>query len=134
MNKRLPQSTLAGNKLIAEFMGYKYYPEHILNDIKGCFEKKGKLSMLLTEFKYHSSFCEIKKAYDKFLSLSTIKHSSKKQAKELLTAQNKLGSIHMSVSIGVLYENLLEAITLYNSLVKDIKEFKKLFNKIRNVN
>jgi hypothetical protein len=39
------EEIIEGNKTIAEFMGYKYLPEHILNGEKGAFVKDDKLSI-----------------------------------------------------------------------------------------
>lgn len=35
----IQEQIIEGNKLIAEFMGYKYFPKRKLNDIEGVFYK-----------------------------------------------------------------------------------------------
>ncbi len=47
------------NKLIAKFMGYKYRTNYTLNGAKGVYVKSEKLSMLITDFTYHSSWNSI---------------------------------------------------------------------------
>lgn len=50
------QKILDGNKLIAKFMGYKFYPNNSINGTKGVYEKKNILPKLITHFEYHSSW------------------------------------------------------------------------------
>lgn len=50
------QTIEGGNRLIAEFMGYKYFPNHTLDGIKGVYRCGGKEPMNIKEFKYHSSW------------------------------------------------------------------------------
>jgi hypothetical protein len=45
-----------GNKLIAEFDGYVYFPNDTLNSIKGVYRKEDRMPMLANHFKYHSSW------------------------------------------------------------------------------
>jgi hypothetical protein len=59
------------NKLIAEFMGYKFHKNHILNDVKGVYKKKNYMPMLPTDFSYHSNWSWLMPVVEKIAKLET---------------------------------------------------------------
>ncbi len=61
-----------GNKLIAEFDGYTYDPQKILNGQSGVFYKKEKMPLLIGQLKYHSSWDHLIPVCAKFDSLYVV--------------------------------------------------------------
>ncbi len=71
MEKQLTNEEIVeGNKLIAIFEGYKFYPKDSINNIQGVYRKKGKLGALHTGFKYHKSWDELNPVVDKISEIS----------------------------------------------------------------
>jgi hypothetical protein len=65
----MTKENLEKARFLAVFMGYEYKPEDTLNDVKGVYRKEGMLPMLITDFKYHSSWDALMPVYKRFINL-----------------------------------------------------------------
>jgi len=58
-----------GNKIIAEFDGYKYHPSEKLNGVIGVFRKKERLPVNIDDFRYNQSLDALAPVCKKFLEI-----------------------------------------------------------------
>lgn len=57
------------NPIIAEFDGYKYNPNNVINGVAGTFTKKGKRPLVASELKYHSDLNSLMEVVEKIRSI-----------------------------------------------------------------
>jgi hypothetical protein len=114
VNIMTEQEILEGNKLIAEFMGYKYFPNNSLNGIKGVYEKEGKSLMLITDFTYHSSWDWLMPVVEKIGSLECVYHWELTQ--NTFTIYSDEDFQHFGTDIERVCTTIIEFIKWYNDV------------------
>lgn len=119
-----------GNKTIALFDGYKFYPDDRLNGVKGVFKKDGKLSMVAEDLDYHSSWNDLMPVVEKINKIFSEKSaelSNHSADQEHLTNQLdnplhwKSWSYHyigLSTDINIVYRKTIDALKWYNTQSK----------------
>lgn len=108
---------LEGNKIIAEFDGYKCEPFSTISGAKEAFRKEGKIPLLAYELKYHSDWNSLIDACKRFDSIE-VEYSILGEFQDML---NDVAISVMTYDIDTAFSNLVRAIKWYNDVVKKTK-------------
>jgi hypothetical protein len=99
-----------GNKLIAEFDGYVYFPNDTLNSIKGVYRKEDRMPMLANHFKYHSSWDWLMPVVEKIFGTITGAN-----APNIDTTEHRIFSLSIFASINDVWNTSVKFIQWYNN-------------------